>query len=49
MRNEIEVFLEYKEIIKPLKDNRQQKIVSLSNKIDCVIISDKKSLKMLFL
>ena len=48
MRNEIEVLFEDKDIIKPLKDNRQYKIISLSNKIDCVIISDENSLKSAF-
>ena len=48
MENEIKIIFNDNEILKPLKDNRKYKIISFSNEIECVLISDKLSLKSAF-
>ncbi len=48
MEKEIKVLFNDNEIKKPLKDNRKYKIISLSNQIECVLISDISSLKSAF-
>ena len=48
MENEIKIIFNDNEILKPLKDNRKYKIISLSNEIECVLISDLSSLKNAF-